>query len=80
MKQAISSYDEEVVPRGRDEVKCSMENGLMLHDWQKIKESPVFRNGFKPMTGHDGKEALSEHAEVHMKREEEERRIQVAAH
>ena len=28
----------------------------MLHDWQKVLESPVFQNGFKPMTGHDGRE------------------------
>ena len=60
----------------------------MLHDWAKVLESPVFRNGFKPMAGHDGLEAkgsgekekekekervvgVSEHAEVHMKREKE---------
>ncbi|ERF77223.1 hypothetical protein EPUS_05792 [Endocarpon pusillum Z07020] len=80
IKDAITAYDEELVPRGRDEVKCSLENGLMLHDWQKVKESPVFRNGFRPMTGHDGKEALSEHAQAQMKRDEEEQRdIPVAA-
>lgn len=42
-----------MVPRGREEVKCSVENGYMLHDWEKVQESPVFRNGFKPMDGHD---------------------------
>ena len=25
----------------------------MLHDWQKVLESPVFRKGFKPMERHD---------------------------
>lgn len=80
LKDAITAYDEELVPRGRDEVKCSVENGLMLHDWEKVKQSPVFRNGFRPMTGHDGKEALGEHAKVQMKRDEEEqRKIPVAA-
>ena len=62
----------------------------MLHDWQKVLESPVFRNGFKPMTGHDDAEAakkveesvVSEHSEVQMKREKEEAmgKIDIAAH
>jgi 2-polyprenyl-6-methoxyphenol hydroxylase-like FAD-dependent oxidoreductase len=56
-KDAITAYDDEVVKRGAEEVKCSLENGLMLHDWEKIKESPVFTTGFKPMTGHDGANA-----------------------
>lgn len=42
-----------MVPRGREEVKCSVENGYMLHNWAKVQESAVFRNGFKPMDGHD---------------------------
>lgn len=77
---AINAYDAEIVPRGAEEVKCSVENGYMLHDWQKVLESPVFRNGFKPMTGHDEatedglKEEMdvSEHAEVQMRREKGE--------
>lgn len=92
---AISAYDEEVVPRGGEEVKCSVENGFMLHDWQKVMESPVFRNGFKPMTGHDDAEVekkeeeergvwMSEHAEVQIKREKEEKEavgnLKIAAH
>jgi hypothetical protein len=78
-EQAITAYDEELVPHGAEEVKCSLENGLMLHDWEKVKESPVFKTGFRPMTGHDGKEAFSEHAKVQKKREQEGRKIQVAA-
>ena len=78
-KEAISAYDEELVPRGAEEVKCSLENGFMLHDWEKVKESPVFKTGFRPMTGHDGKEALSEHAEVQKKREQDERKVQIVA-
>ena len=81
------------MPRGGEEVKCSVENGFMLHDWQKVLESPVFRNGFKPMTGHDDAEAkkkeeeemgvgVSEHGQVQMKREKEEAvgKVEVAAH
>lgn len=49
-----------------EEVKCSIENGFVLHDWQKVLESPVFKNGFKPMKGHDG------NAEAGKKGEQEE--------
>ncbi len=62
----------------------------MLHGSQKVLESPVIRNGFKPMEGHDeakkGQETrgerVSEHGEVQMKREREEgsASIEVAAH
>ncbi|KAE8353421.1 hypothetical protein BDV28DRAFT_157040 [Aspergillus coremiiformis] len=53
LQDTITSYEAELVPRGREEVKCSIENGYMLHDWDKVKQSPVFRNGFNPMDGHD---------------------------
>ncbi len=66
----------------------------MLHDWQKVLESPVFRNGFKPMKGHDGdaeagkkeeeeNKMVSEHGKVQMEREREAvagREIEVAVH
>lgn len=42
-----------MIPRGHEEVECSVENGLMLHDWEKVQTSPVFTRGFKPMDGHD---------------------------
>ncbi|EED21094.1 monooxygenase, putative [Talaromyces stipitatus ATCC 10500] len=53
LSEVITSYEIEMVPRGQEEVKCSIENGYMLHDWAKVQESPVFRNGFRPMEGHD---------------------------
>ena len=49
----ITAYEAELIPRGREEVKCSVENGYMLHDWKQVQQSPVFRQGFKPMDGHD---------------------------
>ncbi|KAL4894661.1 hypothetical protein BDV59DRAFT_163019 [Aspergillus ambiguus] len=52
LEEVITAYEAEMVPRGKEEVTCSVENGLMLHDWNKIQESPVFRRGFKPMDGH----------------------------
>lgn len=73
-------YEEEMIPRGAEEVRCSVENGLLLHDWKKIQESPVFRRGFKPMDGHGdavagagagaGKD-ISDHARVQKKRDAE---------
>lgn len=66
-----------MIPRGREEVKCSIENGYMLHDWAKVQASPVFTRGFKPMDGHDKVAEspqpvipLSEHAEISMAREQ----------
>ena len=60
---AISRYEEELVPRGSEEVKCSIENGIMLHDWEKVKQSPVFNTGFRPMKGHDAYETNTDHEE-----------------
>jgi 2-polyprenyl-6-methoxyphenol hydroxylase-like FAD-dependent oxidoreductase len=70
LQAAIKEYDDEIVPRGREEVQCSVENGFMLHDWDKVLSSPVFQNGFHPMTGHD-QSFLSEHARAHIGREAE---------
>lgn len=53
LKDVITAYEAEMVPRGREEVTCSVENGYMLHDWKKVRESPVFKKGFRPMDGHD---------------------------
>ncbi|CAI6237373.1 unnamed protein product [Periconia digitata] len=59
---AIGAYEAELIPRGSEEVKCSIENGIMLHDWEKVKQSPVFTNGFRPMKGHDAYETNVDHA------------------
>ena len=72
----ISAYEEEMIPRGSEEVRCSVENGIMLHDWEKVKQSPVFVNGFRPMKGHDTYETNSDHAE-NQKKAEEARRLRV---
>lgn len=41
----------------------------MLHDWEKVKQSPVFTNGFRPMKGHDAYETNKDHAENQKKAE-----------
>lgn len=53
LKDLVGGYEKELIPRGAEEVKCCVENGEMLHDWNKVKESPVFRRGFAPMEGHN---------------------------
>lgn len=55
LDEAIKVYEADVIPRGQEEVKCSVENGYMLHDWKKVEASPVFTRGFKPMEGHDSR-------------------------
>ncbi|KAH6123433.1 hypothetical protein HBI69_052420 [Parastagonospora nodorum] len=65
----ISAYEAEMIPRGAEEVKCSIENGIMLHDWEKVKQSPVFTAGFKPMKGHDTWETNKDHEENQKKAE-----------
>lgn len=65
----IGAYETELVPRGAEEVKCSVQNGIMLHDWEKVKQSPVFTNGFRPMKGHDTYETNEDHAENQKKAE-----------
>jgi hypothetical protein len=70
LEAAIATYEAELIPRGSEEVKCSIENGIMLHDWEKVKQSPVFTNGFRPMKGHDAYETNKDHAENQKKAEE----------
>jgi hypothetical protein len=41
----------------------------MLHDWEKVKQSPVFTNGFRPMKGHDTRETNADHSENRRKAE-----------
>jgi hypothetical protein len=66
---AVGDYEKELIPRGSEEVKCSIENGMMLHDWEKVKQSPVFTTGFRPMKGHDAYETNVDHAENQKKAE-----------
>ncbi|KAI3397976.1 hypothetical protein diail_10052 [Diaporthe ilicicola] len=53
LQEVIQNYEGEMIPRGQEEVTCSVENGYMLHDWNKVQQSPVFKRGFKPMDGHE---------------------------
>ena len=44
---AIGEFEEEMVKRGGTEVRDGTANTMMLHDWERIKESPLFKNGMK---------------------------------
>jgi 2-polyprenyl-6-methoxyphenol hydroxylase-like FAD-dependent oxidoreductase len=43
--EAIRVFEEEMVKRGGTEVRDGMANTAMLHDWEKVKESPLFTKG-----------------------------------
>ena len=42
---AIKSYEEEMMPRGRQEVQISLQQAMMAHDWNKLTQSPIFKIG-----------------------------------
>ncbi|PQE21575.1 FAD binding domain-containing protein [Rutstroemia sp. NJR-2017a WRK4] len=42
---AIAQYEEEMKARAGEEVRLSVMNTTMLHDWTKVLESPVMRAG-----------------------------------
>ncbi|KAL4919273.1 hypothetical protein BDW62DRAFT_217114 [Aspergillus aurantiobrunneus] len=43
--EAVGAYEEEMIARGGEEVRMSATNTEMVHDWQKVLQSPVIRNG-----------------------------------
>ncbi|KAF7559506.1 hypothetical protein G7046_g4646 [Stylonectria norvegica] len=81
LDEMVKTYEADVIPRGQEEVKCSVENGYMLHDWKKVETSPVFTRGFKPMEGHDTKTEVGTESDPNARSEniEEEAPVSVAA-
>ncbi|KAL8721858.1 MAG: hypothetical protein Q9225_001535 [Loekoesia sp. 1 TL-2023] len=47
--EALAVYEKEMQERGRAAVISSGENSLMVHDWERLKQSPIFTMGFKPL-------------------------------
>jgi hypothetical protein len=43
---AIEEYNAQVVNRGTEEVELSRDNAYMIHDWDRVRESPLFKHGF----------------------------------
>lgn len=44
---AIEKYEVEMKERAGEEVRLSVLNTTMLHDWAKVMESPVFKAGLQ---------------------------------
>ncbi|MCJ1477622.1 hypothetical protein MMC13_006295 [Lambiella insularis] len=47
LKDAISAYDEEVVPRGKDEVLVSRQSAFMLLEWSQMENSPIMQRSLE---------------------------------
>jgi 2-polyprenyl-6-methoxyphenol hydroxylase-like FAD-dependent oxidoreductase len=48
LKDAIDAYESEMKPRGVREVNLSLEQALKASDSKAIKDSPIFKIGWKP--------------------------------
>ena len=46
-KTAIAKYEDEMKARAGEEVRISVMNTTMLHDWNKVMSSPVMTAGLK---------------------------------
>ena len=44
---AVSAFEKELWVRGKEAVEISNENSLMLHNWEMIGNSPLFKIGGK---------------------------------
>ncbi|KAF5005660.1 hypothetical protein FDECE_7916 [Fusarium decemcellulare] len=44
-----TSYVEEIVPRGSDEVRMSLQQGLAVHNWAQVQNMPILKIGTTPL-------------------------------
>ncbi|KAL8714642.1 MAG: hypothetical protein Q9220_001591 [cf. Caloplaca sp. 1 TL-2023] len=44
-KAAITAYEQEMIPRGGEEVRLSEANSVAMHDWQMVMQSPSVNKG-----------------------------------
>ena len=44
--ETIGAYDAELVKRGSDEVKTSVMSAILTHDYAKLMEAPVMKQGY----------------------------------
>ncbi len=47
LKDAITTYSEEVVRRGADEVLISRQNAIMMLNWDQLMESPMMKRSLQ---------------------------------
>jgi len=50
LPEAVSAYDKEMVTRCAEEVRLSVETGLMVHDWPRLMESGIMKHGLGKMS------------------------------
>ena len=43
--ELIADYTEEMIKRGAEEVKLSLQTALTVHDWAVFMESPLMKHG-----------------------------------
>ena len=41
----LSAYEKEMISRGGEEVRLSAKNTEMVHDWEQVMQSPIFKSG-----------------------------------
>ncbi|KAF2133040.1 FAD/NAD(P)-binding domain-containing protein [Dothidotthia symphoricarpi CBS 119687] len=46
-KEAITAFEDEMIARGGKEVRDGTANTMLLHDWERVKQSPLFTKGMK---------------------------------
>jgi hypothetical protein len=46
LSDTIDKYDAEVLKRGADEVKTSVQSAILTHDYAKLMEAPVMKQGY----------------------------------
>lgn len=48
LRKAITDYELEMKPRGAKEVSLSLEQALSASDLRTLKDSPIFKVGWRP--------------------------------
>lgn len=43
--ETVTAFEDEMIKRGGTEVRDGNQNTMMLHDWEKVKMSPLFKKG-----------------------------------
>ena len=44
-EEIVTAFEDEMIERGGTEVRDGKANTMMLHDWEKVRESPLFTKG-----------------------------------
>lgn len=50
----MRAYEDELVGRGHEAVVSSGQNSLMVHDWDRLMEAQIFRQGIVGAGRKDG--------------------------